>query len=57
MSQVSRPDEARQGHPCELRLESGDLRLAYAPNELPQPQVVFAFGLLNTKPLLNRLVS
>src|SRR5262245_36104038 len=29
----------------------------YAPNELPQPQVLFAFGLLNTKPLLMRLVS
>src|SRR5262245_5230636 len=32
-------------------------RRAYAPNELPQPQVVFAFGLLNTKPLLIKFVS
>ena len=32
-------------------------RRAYAPKELPQPQVVFAFGLLNTKPLLIKFVS
>src|SRR5512134_3580981 len=25
----------------------------HAPNELPQPHVCFAFGLLNTKPLLS----
>jgi hypothetical protein len=31
--------------------------LSYAPNELPQPQVDFAFGLLKTNPLLIRLVS
>jgi hypothetical protein len=30
---------------------------SYAPKELPQPQVDFAFGLLNTKPLLIKLVS
>ena len=30
---------------------------AYAPNELPQPQVCFAFGLLNTKPLVSSAVS
>jgi len=29
----------------------------HAPKELPQPQVDFAFGLLNTKPLLIMLVS
>ncbi len=29
----------------------------HAPKELPQPHEVFAFGLLNTKPLLIMLVS
>ena len=29
----------------------------HPPKELPQPQVVFAFGLLNTNPLLIKLVS
>ena len=29
----------------------------YAPKELPQPQVCFAFGLLNTNPLLSSAVS
>jgi hypothetical protein len=29
----------------------------YALKEMPQPQVLFAFGLLNTNPLLIRLVS
>jgi hypothetical protein len=34
------------------------LRLcAYALKEMPQPQVLFAFGLLNTNPLLIRFVS
>jgi hypothetical protein len=28
-----------------------------APNELPQPQVCFAFGLLNTKPFVRSAVS
>ena len=32
-------------------------RGVHAPNELPQPQVVFAFGLLNTNPLLIMFVS
>ena len=31
--------------------------LSYAPNELPQPHVDFAFGLLKTNPLLMRFVS
>jgi len=32
-------------------------RRAYAPKELPQPQVDFAFGLLNTNPFDIRFVS
>ena len=35
----------------------GHFTLFYAPKELPQPQVDFAFGLLKTNPLLIRLVS
>ena len=35
----------------------GHFTLFYAPKELPQPQVAFAFGLLKTNPLLIRLVS
>ena len=35
------------------RLQAG----SYAPNELPQPQVCFAFGLLNTKPFVRSAVS
>jgi hypothetical protein len=31
--------------------------VAYAPKELPQPQVCFAFGLLNTKPFVRSAVS
>ena len=48
---------------ADLKLRRGHVRShkargrGYAPNELPQPQVPFAFGLLNTKPLLMRLVS
>ena len=30
---------------------------AYAPKDVPQPQVCFAFGLLKTKPLVMRDVS
>ena len=29
----------------------------HAPKELPQPQVCFAFGLLNTKPCVSSAVS
>ena len=44
----------RRGH---VRSHKGAAVAGYAPKELPQPQVLFAFGLLNTKPLLIRLVS
>ena len=47
LSELSRPT-------CKVGPDSGR---AYTLNDVPHPQLLFAFGLLKMNPLLTRLVS
>ena len=49
--------EVRVERGARAAVAAGLQRGGHAPNELPQPQVDFAFGLLNTNPLLIMFVS
>ena len=50
---LTQPESASTHHPAGALPAAG----SYAPNELPHPQVCFAFGLLNTKPFVRSAVS